>query len=277
LEILMAASDQFVRLLPVFLSLLLGLGCAFLLWQSSLAPLQVTPFSESSLGVVGSLANAVYFAVLAGVGATVLYFLLRRRKRRLITAITGFALTVAAFMLSLIYLSAGLSGLLIPYVGLIVVVASVLLTVGADYAIFGARRFSAVAVLGIGAGLGTFLGFSLSTPSTILVLSALAVYDVYAVYRGSVGKMARDGIDELRGLSFSFRDVQMGLGDLTFYCMLSGHMFLYFGFAACLASMLGILIGCLVSFFMLERREMFPGLPFPIFVGLAAGFIVLLL
>jgi presenilin-like A22 family membrane protease len=273
----MAVSDQFVRLLPVLLSLLFGLGCSFLLSASSFGPLQVTPFSESSLGVLGSLANAVYFAVLAGVGATVLYFLLKRSKLRLITVLIGFALTAAAFMLSLVYFSAGLSGFLIPYAGLIVLVASLLVTMGVDYAIFGARRFSAVAVLGIGAGLGAFLGFSLPTPSTILILCALAVYDVYAVYRGSVGKIAREGIDELRGLSFSFRDFQMGLGDLTFYCMLSGHMFLYFSFVACLASMLGILIGCLVSFFMLERREMFPGLPFPIFLGLAAGFMTMLL
>jgi presenilin-like A22 family membrane protease len=273
----MAASDQFVRLLPVFLSLLLGLGCARLLSESSFGPIQVTPFSESSLGVFGSLANAVYFAVLASVGATIIYFLLKRSKQRLITVLIGFALAAAAFMLSLIYLSAGLSGFSIPYLGLIVVVASMLVTLGVDYAVFGARRFSVVAVLGIGAGLGTFLGFSLPTLSTILILSALAVYDVYAVYRGSVGKIARDGIDELRGLSFSFRDIQMGLGDLTFYCMLSGHMFLYFGFVACLASMMGILIGCLVSFFILERREVFPGLPFPIFLGLAAGFMAVLL
>jgi hypothetical protein len=276
LESLMAASDQFVRLVPVFLSLLLGLGCAFLLNASSFGPVQVTPFSESSLGVLGSLANAVYFAVLAGVGATVIYFLLKRRRQRLITIVTGFAVTVAAFMLSLVYLSAGLSALLIPYVELVVVVVSMLVTIGVDYAIFGASRFSAVAVLGIGAGLGTFLGFSLPTTSTVLILSALALYDIYAVFRGSVGKIARDGIDELRGLSFSFRDVQMGLGDLTFYCMLSGRMF-FIGFLPCLASIIGILIGCLVSFFMLERRDMFPGLPFPIFLGLAAGFMAVLL
>jgi presenilin-like A22 family membrane protease len=266
-----------VRLLPVFLSLLIGLGCAFLLSASSFGPLQVTPFSESSLGDVASVANAIYFAVLACVGATVLYFLLKRSRQKLITVLIGFALTAAAFMLSLVYLSAGISGFLVPHAGLIVVVVSVLVTVGVDYAILGGRRFSAVAVLGLGAGLGTFLGFSLPTLSTVLILSALAVYDVYAVYRGSVGKIAREGIDELRGLSFSFKDLQMGLGDLTFYCMLSGHMFLYFSFAACLASMIGILVGCLASFFMLERREMFPGLPFPIFLGLAAGFMAVLL
>jgi len=238
----MAGSDQLVRLLPVLLSLLFGLGCASLLAAASFAPLQVTPFSESSLGVFGSFANAIYFAVLAGAGATVIYFLLKRRRKRLITIVTGFAVTVAAFMLSIVYLSAGLSAFLIPYVDLIVVVTSTLITIGVDYAIFGGGRFSAVAVLGIGAALGTFLGFSLPTTSTVLILCFLALYDIYAVYRGSVGKIARDGIDELRGLSFSFRDVQMGLGDLTFYCMLSARMF-FIGFVPCLASVIGIRSG----------------------------------
>jgi len=66
----------------------------------------------------------------------------------------------------------------------------------------------------------------------------------------------------------------MGLGDLTFYSMLSGHMLINFGFISCLASIIGISLGCLVAFKMLERKGMFPGLPFPILFGLAAGLFV---
>jgi zinc transporter ZupT len=104
----------------------------------------------------------------------------------------------------------------------------------------------------------------------------LAIYDVFAVYRGAVGKIAQSGLDQLRGLSFSFRDVQVGLGDLTFYSMLSGHMLLAFGLVSSLASMAGILIGCAISFRMAEKKGMFPGLPFPVFFGLAAGFMAFL-
>jgi presenilin-like A22 family membrane protease len=110
-----------------------------------------------------------------------------------------------------------------------------------------------------------------------LILSFLAVYDAFAVYHGPVGKIAHSGLEQLRGLSFSFKDIQMGLGDLTFYSMLSGHMLLYFGFFPCLASLIGILVGCLLAFKMLEKRGMFPGLPFPILFGLTAGFLVSLI
>jgi hypothetical protein len=69
----------------------------------------------------------------------------------------------------------------------------------------------------------------------------------------------------------------MGLGDLTFYSMLAGHMFLNFGVLSCLASVIGILVGCFMAFKMLEKRGIFPGLPFPIAFGLAFGFIISLL
>jgi hypothetical protein len=66
----------------------------------------------------------------------------------------------------------------------------------------------------------------------------------------------------------------MGLGDLTFYSMLSGHMLLNFGPISSLASIIGILAGCILSFIMLEKKGMFPGLPFPILFGLTAGLLV---
>jgi hypothetical protein len=63
----------------------------------------------------------------------------------------------------------------------------------------------------------------------------------------------------------------MGLGDLTFYSMLSGLMLVNFGFISCSASIIGILFGCLLAFKMLEKKGMFPGLPFPILFGLTTG------
>jgi hypothetical protein len=33
---------------------------------------------------------------------------------------------------------------------------------------------------------------------------------------GPVGKIAESGLDQLSGLSYAFKDIQMGLGDLMF-------------------------------------------------------------
>ena len=106
---------------------------------------------------------------------------------------------------------------------------SVALAVLFDLAIF---RFGSiarnVAVVAIGGALGIFFGFSIPLYSAVIILAFLAIYDVIAVYKGPVGKIAASGLDQLQGLSFSFKDIQMGLGDLVFYSMLMGVMFFSF-------------------------------------------------
>ena len=103
------------------------------------------------------------------------------------------------------------------------------------------------------------------------------LYDIFAVYRGAVGKIAQssEAFEQLQGLSFAFKDIQMGLGDLVFYSMLTGAMFFSFlpSILPCLMSIVGTLAGSIITFFMLEKRGVFPGLPFPIMLGLTAGLI----
>jgi presenilin-like A22 family membrane protease len=239
---------------------------------------RVTPFSEETYGFFGSFGNAFYFVILMGVGATILYVLLKRRNHTLIAIITGVALTTAAFMLSVIYAFTIFSRFDIPYADVLIIAVSAFATATTDYAVFKSKsKFAHIVVLCIGGALGSFLGFSIPTISAVLILGFLAIYDTFAVYRGPVGKIARVGLEHFRGLSFTFRDIQMGLGDLTFYSMLSGHMLLYMGLVPCLVSIVGILAGCALSFKMLEKKGIFPGLPFPILLGLLGGMLVWLL
>jgi presenilin-like A22 family membrane protease len=253
-------------LLPILMSLAFGVLCAFIISASQTELYEITPFQE---GVFGSFGNAGFFAVAIGFGASLIYLLLKRKKHKLITLITGLALTTAVFMLSFVYLLATFSTFSFLNAPAVAFVSALFITVLADLAIFRWQGpVCDFVVLCLGGALGTFLGASVPTLSTIAILCVLAVYDVYTVYHGPVGKIAHSGLEQLRGLSFSFRDVQMGLGDLTFYSMLSGHIFLNFGSVSCLASVIGILLGCLIAFKMLEKKRMFPGLPFPIALGL---------
>jgi hypothetical protein len=72
-------------------------------------------------------------------------------------------------------------------------------------------------------------------------------------------------------MSFSFRDIQMGLGDLVFYSMLCAAMLRWLNPLSYLVSFVGVVGGSLVTFFMLEKKGIFPGLPIPILLGLAGG------
>jgi len=86
-----------------------------------------------------------------------------------------------------------------------------------------------------------------------------------------VGEIAHLGLDQLQGLSYSFKEIQMGLGDLLFYSMLSEIMLFNFGLISWLFSLVGILGGSFFTLVMLEKKGIFPGLPFPILLGLVSG------
>ena len=271
----MTEKEQFeaepVYLLPIFASLMVGLGFAYLLLKTQVATLPVTPFPETPSG---SLSNALYFVVIIAFAATLFYLLLKWKSRKLITFLVAFALTAASLLLSAFYLSALLSSY--PNWEIYVTVLSITIAVVFDLAVFklgGAAQN--IVVVFLGGALGVFLGWSIPVVSALLILAFLAVYDIVAVYKGPVGKIANNsGLDQLKGLSFSFREIQMGLGDLVFYSMLCAVMLLnsdFGGWAPYLLSIAGVLIGAFLTFIMLKKRGIFPGLPIPIFLGLTLG------
>ena len=267
---------QLVYLIPILASLIFGLGCAYLLAPQQEAVIPVTPFPENTPS--GPFGNAFYFVILVAVSASVFYILIKRRSKRIIKTLIAVALTTASLLLSLVYLSAIFA--YFPSWSALVIPLSIAITLLFDIVIFRLGNIARnVAVICVGGALGVFFGFSIPLYSAVLILSFLAIYDVVAVYRGPVGKIAQSGIDELQGLSFAFKDIQMGLGDLVFYSMLTSSMFFSFlpSVLPYLMSIIGILVGSIITLLMLERKGIFPGLPFPILLGLAGGLIAGLL
>jgi presenilin-like A22 family membrane protease len=261
---------QVVYLVPIFVSLLFGLGCAYLLLAQPPPPIDVAPFSEETAS--GPFGNAFYFVILIALSATVFYILLKRKSRKLIFALIALALTTASLLLSVIYLSAIFA--YAPSLEFLVLPLSIVVTAIFNLAVFrlGSKARN-IAVVLLGGGLGMFFGASIPFFSGVLILVFLAVYDVFAVYYGPVGKIAHAGLAQLQGLSYSFKDVQMGLGDLVFYSMLSGSMLFEFqpNLLPCLVSLIGIIVGSFLTFIMLEKKGIFPGLPFPILLGIVCG------
>ncbi len=274
---------QIVYLFPILASLVFGLGCAYLLKPQQSTAIQVTPIPNNT--PAAPVGNALYFVVLVAVSATVFYLLIKRRSKRIIKGLIVVAMTAASLLLSLVYLNALLAYFPSLDTLIILILLAVAITVLFDLAIFRLGSIPRnVAVVGVGGALGIFFGFAIPLWSAVLILAFLAVYDVFAVYRGPVGKIAQsaEGMDQLQGLSFSFKDIQMGLGDLVFYSMMTGAMFFSFinsyafpvGILPCLVSIVGIMAGSIITLFMLERKGIFPGLPFPIMLGLAGGLIM---
>jgi presenilin-like A22 family membrane protease len=262
---------QIIYLVPILASLIFGLGCAYLLAPQETGGIQAVPIPGDTPGA--SIGNGLYFVVLIALVATVFYVLIKRKNKRVIKGLIVLSMTTASLLLSVVYLLA-----LFPYfdgVYYVIVAAAVAITVLFDLAIFRLGSVSRnVVVVCLGGALGIFFAKYVPFSSAIVLLLFLAVYDVIAVYKGPVGKIANSsGLDILQGLSFTFKDIQMGLGDLVFYSMMTGVMVFSFpqSILPTVTAVVGILAGSIITFFALEKKGIFPGLPFPIMLGLGAG------
>ncbi len=268
---------EIIYLVPILASLIFGLGCAYLLAPQETGGIQAVPIIGDSPGA--AFGNGLYFVILIALAATVFYVLIKRKNKRVIKGLIVLSMTTASLLLSVVYLLA-----LFPYFeGVYYVIAAVAIgiTILFDLAIF---RFGSTArnvvVVCLGGALGIFFAKYVPLSSAIVLLIFLAIYDVVAVYKGPVGKIANSSsLDMLQGLSFSFKDIQMGLGDLVFYSMMMGVMVFSFpqSILPTITSVIGILAGSIITFFALEKKGIFPGLPFPIMLGLGAGLVTGLL
>jgi presenilin-like A22 family membrane protease len=262
-----------IYLIPILASLIAGLAFSTILLFQPVETLPLTPFPETPSG---SFSNAVYFVVVIAIAATIFYLLIKWRSRKLISFLIGFAMTAASLLLSVFYLFALLSS--VPNSWIYVIIISIIVTVVFDFAVFrGGETARNLVIVLLGGALGVFLGWSIPLFSAVLILAFLAVYDIIAVYKGPVGKIASSGLDQLKGLSFSFKDIQMGLGDLVFYSMLCAAMLRWFTWISYVFAFVGVVVGSFVTFLILEKRGIFPGLPVPIFLGLAGGLLASLL
>jgi len=264
-----------IYLIPIAASILVGILCSLLFIAANVNVGYITIMPESPSG---SAWNAIYFVVLIAVGAYFMYFLLKRKIRFGIRLLIGIAISIVTFTLSFLYFES-----IFVIVGFeanlwLLLVISIGIAAIATYFTFSeVRTAREIIVLLIGGGLGAFLGLTIPTLSAIFILLLLAVYDVVAVFYGPVGKIASHGLEDLPGIAFSFKDVHVGLGDLTFYSMLISHALIYFGGKACAFSVVGVLLGSFLAFKLLEKKGMFPGLPIPIVLGLALMFLSMLI
>src|SRR5437899_1715258 len=85
--------------------------------------------------------------------------------------------------------------------------------------IFGrARKYQLIGVTLIGALTGIFLGYSIGPLTALVLIGALVIYDVVAVFRGPVGALAKK-IEEgdLPVAVFTDGGLTIGMGDRDFY------------------------------------------------------------
>jgi len=260
------------HLLPVFLGLLATGILSYPISIVAPAQAQVTPFDANS--VTGASLNAVVFVLALGASATVMFLLVRRGRMRFIRRLVKGALVLVSFAVAFWYSTSILASVVDLSTNLWTSV-SLLLSLGVAAAIgltvFGkgqSRQLSGVTALG--ALTGVFLGYSVGLTTALVLVGALVVYDIVAVFRGPVGALAKAvEAGDLPGAMYTYGELTIGMGDLVFYSLVATTAMVFFGLFSFFGAALGILAGSYLGFRALSKYEMFPGLPFSLLLGVA--------
>jgi hypothetical protein len=197
--------------------------------------------------------------------------------------------------------------------------------VGLGITIFAAYKGSSIVTNLIALVLALELGSSfpvlLQAPLNWIIPAVYAVFDIYAVYYGRLGKLVREvasgegatvsgpkvtgGVSatalptttpqEVSGgskkskfskwpdfglLSIKLSEIEIGMADIAFYTMVPAVAALLvarYSLIAFFVVMAAVDAGILISFALFRKREVSPGLPIPILLGLGALLVVSLI
>jgi len=242
-------------------------------------------------GLDSSLLLAALFVV-ANIVVVSLLALLYRKKR-----MKWFSIVISVFLIfnvTELYFSfiAGLYSLL-PIA--LAVVASVL-TIWS--AVKGHTNVVNILALFLALELGSSFPVLLQPPLNWIVPLVYSVFDIYAIYYGRLGKLVKQvGAAESESkkeadkpadkikvprksrlgkwpdfglLTVSFGKIEIGMADIAFYTMVPAIALILVSLTAFFVVMVVLDVGLVISFYVFRNREVAPGLPIPILLGLGA-------
>ena len=262
-------------LFPVFLSLSVTGVLGYPLLAPSVQETPVTPFQGDTLS--GASLNALYFVLALGITASAMLFLIRRGRKRVLRRLVKVAVIVVCFTVALWYVSViySLSGLTLDdtLASLFLLGLSLAVAVSLGVFVFAKNsRLQLVGVVLLSALTGVFLGRNIDPLTALVLAGALVVYDIFAVFRGPVGALAKTmEPGDLPGAMFNYQELSIGMGDMVFYSLLAMTALRY-GPLSFLGADIGIIAGTFLGFKALQRFEMFPGLPFSLVFGIVGMF-----
>jgi presenilin-like A22 family membrane protease len=283
-----AIAPSWKYLIPIVTTLLISSVFAWITYLAA-GQFQVLPFDPSQFQgdqATPAVLNTALYIGIALVAAFSMIYLLRKQKIHLIRFIFIFALAfTSTVVFYLILNSLGALFNASPLTRLILIASAPIYGLCLTYFVTSLTPGSMIrnfATIITGSLIGAFLGPNIPTWTLLLLLVALAVYDIYAVKQGPIKEMV-ETMEEAEGeegetmdipmLTYATKDWEIGVGDLAFYSAFTDHVLIYFGLIGGSIVSVGIIIGALGTLRLLERYRMLPGLPLSIFIGVGCLFL----
>jgi presenilin-like A22 family membrane protease len=278
--------------IPLLVAIILS---GLIAWYISVSMGFETVIPEENAGQ--GLINGLIYTAFAVVSSIIIFLLVKKKGQNILKVIMSIAFLFLTFTLVLFF-----GMLIIPfnstnqlifnieyysYMGFSVVIA-VLLT----YLYFSdkmPRIPKNLYVLFIGTFIGAFMAIAMPMWTMIVLLVGVSIWDIISVKKGPIKGimeiMGHVDPDEVRNLTkedFDQAEIQIGIGDIAFYSMLtsgtlvsantsivSGIQLEFYGSVlVTIITAIGILVGAFITIRALRKNAILPGLPLSILIGL---------
>ena len=242
-------------------------------------------------GLDASFVLVIAFVIANIIVVSALAFLYRRKRMK------WFSIVISIFLIfnvTELYFSfvAGIYSLL-PIVASIIAVAITIVS-----AVRGYKNAVNVLALFLALELGSSFPVLLQAPLNWIVPAVYSLFDIYAIYFGRLGKLVRQvGEGEAKTvakpekptnegtpkrtsrlkkwpdfglLTINFGNIEIGMADVAFYTMVPTIALVLVSLLAFFIVLIAVNAGLVLSFYVFRNRDVAPGLPVPILIGLAA-------
>jgi len=268
--------------LPVALSIIMTWICVLLTGRAGIVfpkPI-ITPVEEPSPTAppAQALSNpAPYLNTLIVIGliavSSIIILYIASRKPRILRILVACLAWLVSFSITTLHLL-NLSLTLNPWIfNLWIPLASATATIITYLLIFREGEISmSFAASYIASGAGGVIGMSIPYWTFLVLVAAISIYDILAVYKGHLSHLTKQDAPILRGLAVEVGDLVIGLGDLFFYSLTISAIFWNLGETPAVAATVAIVAGYTIILLLLQRRRIVPGLPIPLIGALVCAF-----
>jgi hypothetical protein len=269
--------------------------------------------SEADFGPAAGLINGLIFTGMAVASAFVMIYFVKKRGIEVLKYLFGFSFGFLGFFLTDFF------GVYVIWLVFIVffpgatqfsfdVTAYLIFPIATGvfifiliYKYFTSKSFHTknFIVIYIGLLIGAIMGIIMPLLTTLAILIGISFWDIYAVKakRGPIKEMIdiaskRNDVDELSDedieekiekgeLLYDTSKLEIGIGDLAFYSMLTSSALIRSGnLIVMILTAIAIIIGTGITISGLKRNKILPGLPISIFLGigtmLISGFMAII-
>lgn len=264
---------------PALSSVLISLGFGYLSLISGL------PSSTSAFGGLREAGMALVLACIGLAGTTAFYTLLFRNRefeaRLVLAAVFGPTVGIVVVVLSqaiVLSVARGTNALAVALIILISLYMSVFsaIFIIADW-VSGVTRNMIYVIYG--SILGSFIGVGLSSPTLLIVLLIIAVYDLFMGWSGMFKNVVANlsNASAKRKLAYRSKRLETGVGDFIFNSCLPAHVCAYFPIQVLMPTVALMLAGYLINFRIVLKRGFVGGISVPTFLGVIPALVSLAL